>query len=278
MIFLILAVLCSSVISILLRISQEKRSSDIGMFIFNYAVCILLSLLYFPRHTLSMRVEGTSFTIGLGIVTGILFLSSFVFLQQGIRKCGLVAASIFMKLGVIITVLISVTFFKESPGLLQVIGIILSVAAIIVFNYDRNGLNADSHPVLLILLLLVSGLTDSMLNVFSKIGNQELNDLFLLLVFLFAMVSSIALYLIRKERMGGWDVLLGVILGIPNYFSSRFLLLSLNTVPAVVAYPIYSVSTIVIICLAGIIAFKETLSKQKVLGLVLVAAAVAALA
>ena len=278
MLYLILAISCSSLISVILRLSQEKRKSDIGMFIFNYAVCILLGTLYTPGSGFSLRAEGAALTLGLGAFTGVLFLASFVFFQGGIKKNGLVAASIFMKLGVVIPVLTSVLVFRETPRLLQVIGILLSVAAIIVFHYDKGGLGAGSGLGYLILLLVISGFTDSMLNVYSKVGNGSYSDFFLLLVFVFAALSSVVLYFARGERMGPWDLLAGVVLGIPNYYSSRFLLRSLQTVPAVVAYPIYSVGAIVVISLVGILAFKETLSRQKILGLVLVAAAVAALA
>lgn len=278
MIYLILAILCSSLISVLMRISQEKRKSDIGMFIFNYAVCSILGLIFTPLKNISFHADKFSFTIILGVVAGVLYLASFALFQQGIKKNGIVLASIFMKLGVLIPVLMSIIIFRESPKILQIVGIVLSIAAIIVFNFDKKGMSAGGKIVLLILLLVVSGFTDSMVNIYNKTGNSSLNDFFLFLAFFFAGISSVILYFVKKEKMGWWDVLFGVIIGIPNYFSSRFLLLSLRSVPAVVTYPVYSVATILVITLVGIIAFKEPISKQKVIGLILVVAAVAALA
>ena len=59
----------------------------------------------------------------------------------------------------------------------------------------------------------------------------------------------------------------------PNYFSARFLLLSLSQVPAVVAYPTYSVATIVLITVVGMLAFGERLTRRQKLamGVILVA-------
>ena len=69
------------------------------------------------------------------------------------------------------------------------------------------------------------------------------------------------------------DLLFGAIIGIPNYLSSRFLLLSLKDIPAILVYPIYSVAAIVCTTLIGLFFFKEKLSMKKIasIGLILIA-------
>ena len=64
-----------------------------------------------------------------------------------------------------------------------------------------------------------------------------------------------------------------MLVGIPNYYSARFLLKAVGQVPAVVAYPTYSVATIVVISIVGMICFKEKLTKrqQAAIGLILIA-------
>ena len=71
------------------------------------------------------------------------------------------------------------------------------------------------------------------------------------------------------------DVLFGLAIGVPNYFSARFLLLSLGKVPAVVAYPSFSVGTIILVALAGVMLFREKISKRKAaaLGIILISLA-----
>ena len=66
-------------------------------------------------------------------------------------------------------------------------------------------------------------------------------------------------------------------IGIPNYFCSRFLLLSLGELPAFVVYPIYNVGAIVIIGVAGIFVFKEKLGARKAIGFAMMIAAMALL-
>ena len=68
-------------------------------------------------------------------------------------------------------------------------------------------------------------------------------------------------------------IFFGIMIGVPNYFSARFLLHALSTVPAVIAYPVYSVATIVSITLAGVLLFKEQVSSKKKFALLLVVVA-----
>ena len=51
--------------------------------------------------------------------------------------------------------------------------------------------------------------------------------------------------------------LLGVCLGVPNYLSSLFLLRSLSEVPAMAAYPVYSLGAVAVVALFSFLLFGE---------------------
>ena len=72
-----------------------------------------------------------------------------------------------------------------------------------------------------------------------------------------------ALVFVKQERPGKWEVLFGLLIGIPNYFSARFLLRSLEHVAAVIVYPTYSVATILVVTVAGLCLFKEHLTRRQ---------------
>ena len=76
-----------------------------------------------------------------------------------------------------------------------------------------------------------------------------------------------ALCLILRERITLADVGMGLLLGVPNYLSSRFLLLSLGSLPGVLAYPFFSVGTILIVAAAGMLLFKERPGRRKLTAL-----------
>ena len=81
----------------------------------------------------------------------------------------------------------------------------------------------------------------------------------------------------EKERFTWREGLFGIALGLPNYFSTRFLLLSLSDIPAVIAYPTYSVATILVVTLSGVVFFREKLQKHQWVALAIILVALALL-
>jgi multidrug transporter EmrE-like cation transporter len=102
-----------------------------------------------------------------------------------------------------------------------------------------------------------------MSKIYDEVGNPELSDQFLLCTFLFAFGFCVVFLLTRRQGIGRMEVLFGVLLAFPNYYSARFLLRAVTSVPAVVAYPTYSVGAIVMISAAGILFFHERISRRQ---------------
>lgn len=270
MIYLILAVTCSSLVSIVMKLSEKKRTSESGMLIFNYIACIIAAWLFSPGLNPFPQREGLGITFLLGAISGIMYLVSLVLIQQNIKRSGVIFSSTFTKLGVIVSVLIAIIIFREAPQLKSIIGIILAIVAIVIFNFDKEAMKGKKDFLWLIMLLVFSGLCDSMINIFKNTGPAALSDGFLLLNFFFALLCAVIYLVIKKEKIGWWDVLFGILLGIPNYLSSRFVLYALDTLDAVVVYPVYSVATLIVIGIAGILAFKEKMTWAKAAGMVIV--------
>ena len=194
------------------------------------------------------------------MLSGVLFLSGFVLFQSNTRKNGIVLSSIFMKLGLLVPILVSALFFNEIPTVVQVAGFCIAIGAIVLINL-KNETGAQGFSMGLILLLLAGGGADAMAKVFEVLGPAALSDQFLFYTFAVAFVLCVALVIRKKERPGFREFLFGAIIGIPNFFSSKFLLGALTKLPAVVVYPTFSVATMLIVTLMGVVVFKERLSK-----------------
>ena len=89
------------------------------------------------------------------------------------------------------------------------------------------------------------------------------SEYFLLITFATALILCGVLVIAKGERPGKWEILFGLLIGIPNYFSARFLLRSLEYVSAVIAYPTFSVAGILAATAAGVFLFKERLVKRQ---------------
>lgn len=260
MIFLCLAILSSSAISLLMRVSTDKISARLSMLGFNYLTCALLSAAYAGFDLLCPEIPGFSATVALGVVGGFFFLGGFVLCQWNSANNGIVLTSIFMKLGLLVPMALSVLVFREMPTLPQIIGFILALGAIILINLGNSEAGGRFRWQLPVMLLLCGG-SDAMSKVFEVLGTEELSDQFLFYTFAMALALCAGLVIFKKERPGIRELLFGTAIGVPNFFSSKFLLLALGELPAVVVFPSFSVATMLIVTMVGVLFFKERLRK-----------------
>lgn len=271
MLYLLLAIASSALVSVSMRFGEAHVKNQMGMFMSNYLICMVLSFLFMNRET-SFWGESAGVTLGISVISGVLFLGGFIFLKYNMKHNGIVLASTFMKLGVLIPTLMAITVFHEKPKWTQLLGIGIAIAAIVLINFEKDALQKGNKKLWLLVLLLVSGLGDSMANVFEQSGNGG-KDGYLLLTFLTAFLLTIMLAFFEKKTICREDLLYGMLIGIPNYFSARFLLLALGSLPAVLVYPTCNVGTIILVTLAGVLVFREPLEKKKAcaLGMILLA-------
>lgn len=271
MFYLILAIISSMLVSVLMRLSEGKSRGGAALLAMNYLMCCILAFLFTGTPVLFPAHEGLPVTIGLGVIGGVLYLGAFVLLQWNISKNGVVLPATFMKLGVLVPTLMSILIFGENPRPAQLAGIALAVLAILLIN--GRGRQQAGSVLGLIFLLLAGGSADGMSKIYEEAGSPELSGHFLLYIFIVAFLLCLLLCLLRRQKIGRRELLFGAAIGIPNYLSSRFLLLALSDVPAVVAFPTYSVATIVLVTLVGVFCFREKLEKRKLIALAVILAA-----
>lgn len=262
MIYLILAILSSVSVSLLMRLSEKKVSNNVSLLLMNYVMCTALGLYFTGFGGFTESIPGKGTAIGLGIINGIFYLMSFVLFQYNVKKNGVVLSSTFMRLGVLVSMVLSIAVFGERPEFLQVIGFVIAIGAILLIQTDKEKTTVSFKAGLLILLLL-NGSADAMSKIYDEIGNPACEEYFLLFTFIFALLLCACLVWKRGEKVGKTEVLYGMLIGIPNYFSARFLLKSLAHIPAVIAYPTNSVAVIVLISAGGVLFFKEQISRRQ---------------
>lgn len=272
MLDLLLAIGCSALISILMRLSDSHIHEKLPMLTVNYVTCAFLSAAFSLEGGLFPATDGAGTTLMLGALCGMLYLNSFVLLQWNVGRSGVVLPSVFMKLGVMVPTLLSIACFGETPTALQFIGFALAICAIVLINLEKGGSTAGNR-LGLIALLLAGGMSDAMSKIYERFGTPQLSSQYLLYTFVVALALCLALTVVKKQRFGVREALYGVALGVPNYFSAKFLLRSLSSIPAVVAYPSFSVGTIVLVTLAGVVFFHEKLSARQIVGLCVIGAA-----
>lgn len=272
MLFLILAVLSSSMVSIVMRVSTNRVSANLSMLAVNYLVCAFLGAAYAGFDLLPVAAEGFSVAVALGALAGVLYLAGFVLLQRNVRKNGIVLSSVFMKLGLLVPIALSLVLFGEVPTAAQIAGFIIALCAIVLINLKKEP-GARGFGLGLIILLLTGGSCDAMSKVYEVFGAAALSEQFLFYTFFAALLLCAALVVRNRERFGLRELVFGTLIGIPNFFSAKFLLLALTRLPAVVVYPSFSVATMLVVTVTGVAVFKERLNKLQWVALAAIVAA-----
>ena len=131
--YLLLTILFSSMVSVVLRFSGQKVKNDFAMLAVNYLICGVISA--FSAGEIFPRVPGMARAGAMGAVNGFIFLTSFALLKSSIQRSGVVLSSAFMKLGLLVSVTVSVVFFHETPSFMQGLGFVLALAAIVLMNW-----------------------------------------------------------------------------------------------------------------------------------------------
>lgn len=260
MLYLILAIMSSTMVSVVMRLSSDKISANLSMLAVNYLVCAALGAGYAGFDLWKPEAAGFALTVALGALSGVLYLAGFVKLQQSIRKNGVVLSSVFMKLGLLVPIVMSLFLFGEVPTPAQIAGFVIAVCSIVLINLKKDP-GAKGFGVGLILLLLLGGGCDAMSKVFEVYGPASLSEQFLFYTFAVAFLLCAGMAASNKEHPVARELIFGTLIGIPNFFSAKFLLLALGHLPAVVVYPSFSVATLLCITLAGVAVFRERLSR-----------------
>lgn len=276
MLYLILAIVSSALVSIMMRVSEGRVKNNISLLSVNYVICLLLACVHMGFGNVLAGGEGLGRAIGLGVINGFFYIASFVLFQYNVKKNGVVLSAVFMKLGILVPTLMSIFIFHETPELTQIVGLFIAIVAIILVNFEKGSTNV-TFKLGLPLVLLGSGFADGMSKIFEELGNAKFEEQFLVYTFVVALLLSIILVKYKKQRFEKEELFYGLLLGIPNYYSARFLLKALGDIAAVVVYPTYSVATIAVVSLAGVAIFKEKFSKRQILAIVIITISLALL-
>ena len=108
MLNLILAIASSAMVSITMRVGEGRAKNNFSMLSVNYFICMILSIIYTGTENMLQTGEGLGTAIALGGINGFFYIASLVLFQNSVKHNGLVLSSIFMKLGIMMPLVISI--------------------------------------------------------------------------------------------------------------------------------------------------------------------------
>jgi drug/metabolite transporter (DMT)-like permease len=196
------------------------------------------------------------------------------------QKLGLTIVSISNKLSLLIPVLVAIIYMNESTTTLKIFAIFLALVAVVMVTVSKNNSADKSKNIIFIILPLVlflgSGFNDTIVNYVQMYLLKKGDDSkFVIWIFQFAALIGSVILLIQvilgKNKFQFKNLIAGICLGVPNYFSMYYLVkaLSSSNMPSSLLFPINNVSIVLASTIVGVILYKEKLSKIQFLGVAL---------
>ena len=266
--FLLLTILCSTSIALILKYVDTKKGEAIVLLAGNYLVASIISLiLIISKDDAAFSIQTLFFGIGLGL----LFVLSFFAFAKAISKAGTGLSTTSSRLSVIIPIVFSIIFYNETPSEFQIVGFVFTVITFIFFYFsisdDHKAGDGFLKYILLLAVLIGIGINDFSMKVFKGWKPEQEEPFFIFFVFSSALIYSAIYIAIKKIRITKHTALWGLGLGVPNVFSTIFLLAALALLPAILVYPLINVGIIIFTTLLAFIIWKEKLNRWGVLAI-----------
>ena len=272
MIYVLLSVCCSVIVSILLKLARRYEINVYQAIGFNYAAAALLCFwLFNPDFTKLDSEAPLSIYLTLGFLLPIIF----VVLAYSIRYAGIVRTDIAQRLSLIIPLLAAYLLFSEQFSILKSGAITLGLIAVIFsIPWDKSATESKKSWLFPTTVFFGFALIDVLFKQIATYKSIPFTTA-LFCIFLLAlgisMITLIYRMIFRKMRLTLINVMCGLILGLFNFGNIYFYLKAhqaLNTQPSLV-FTAMNIGVIALGSLVGLLLFKEKLSKLNYAGILL---------
>lgn len=279
MIYVLIAIFCSVIVSINLKLLKRYYTDDYQAIVFNYPTAAILCFLFFKPDLL---LNHSSDKWSLFILIALLLISIFYFISKSIATSGIVLTAIAQRLSLIVPVLSAFLVFGETLNNFKIIGLILGFAAIYASKPEGKFSIRNVVSWYPVIVFVGTGILDVLFNLITQFNNISFTtSLFWIFIIasLIGFISLATLILTKKSQFQLKAMFAGIVLGVFNFGSIYFYIKALaleSTRPSVI-FSSLDIGVIAFGSLAGLILFKEKLSNLNKTGLVIAIIAIVVL-
>lgn len=282
MVYLIGSIILTSYLTLSFKACERYRVNVFQAIVFNYITCVITGSIVngaFPIHAENIQTPWFKWAC----IMGLMFVSIFNVVAITAQRIGVAVASVANKLSLIIPVILSVYLYQETVAGWKAIGVALALVAVVLTCYSSKK-NIDGKPakksmliyLLPFILFLSSGLLDALINhvQLTYVTDENNNDYLVSSFFSAATIGTFVLliqYVRKKEIFAMRNVIAGILIGIPNYFSIWCLVHFLKQSPwqTSASIPVNNMGIVLFSSVVAWLLFKEKLSKVNWVGILL---------
>jgi len=269
MVYLILSVLSSTLIFVVFKLFDVFKIQTLYAIITNYVVACVVGFFLYDGPVGVSDFTNKPWLIG-PILLGILFIVIFNLMARTAQVSGVSVASVATKMSLAIPVVMGVLLYGEHLSALQIIGIALALVAVYLASIKEKSIKINRKALILpLLVFLGSGVTDTSIQYFEEIHltDQEI-PVFSSMIFGFAALTGFIFVGVKTVKtplkINLKNIVGGIALGVPNYFSIYFLIRALRSdiLSSAAIFTLNNVAIVMCSTLFGILLFKERLSPK----------------
>lgn len=275
MIYLLLSILSSSIIFVVFKLYTKFGINTLQAIIINYYIACTVGFFGYIENFDISRVPTESWFPGT-LFLGAMFISVFYLAAITTQKSGLSVVSVATKMSVAIPVFFGIFLYNESTGILKICGILLALVSVYLTSIKKKeGISIKKKNLIFPLLVFFgSGIIDATIKFLETSYVAETDvGLFSSTIFGIAGILGTLILLFQAVRTGikitFRNILGGIALGIPNYFSIYFLVMALRT-PEFESSSIFTMNHVGIVSIStllGIAFFHERLIRKNWIGI-----------
>jgi multidrug transporter EmrE-like cation transporter len=271
MFYLVLSIICSVSVGVIFKISRRYEICTTQIVTWNYALALCLCYLFFVPN-LAPVTASAPWEIYLPLM--FLLPSVFMFLAISIKHMGIVKTDVAQRLSLFIPILAAWLIFKEDFNTLKIVGLAIGFPAVLFIlakKSDQNNGNKWAYPAI---VLVGFGIIDIL---FKQVALYNVIPYTTSLFVVFAGAFSISLLtvvyqvIIRGVKLRIINFAFGTLVGIFNFGNILFYLKAhkaFSESPSTV-FAAMNIGVILLGSIAGILIFKERMSKYNYAGLAL---------
>ena len=275
MIYLLLSIIASTIIFIIFKLFEKFNINILQAIVVNYCIAFTTGILAY-KGTITISQLPNLDWFYYTLVLGALFIIVFNLMAITTQRSGLSVVAVATKMSVVIPVLFGLLYYNENLGAIKLFGIGIALIAVYLTSNksDQRTVINGKLIVLPILVFVGSGIIDTSIK-FLEDAYVANNDVPLFSAIIFLAAAIIGFIIIIIQVMSGSfkfefkNVIAGICLGVPNYFSIYFLVKTLRSdiLESSGIFAINNVSIVTLSTFAGIFLFKEKLIRKNWIGI-----------
>lgn len=281
MFYLLATILLNVVISVILKVFAKYNINALQAIVANYWVCVITGSIFIGEVPVSHAILHQSW-FPWSLLMGAGFICIFNLMAYCTRIDGITTMTIANKLSIVIPVLFSIFLYNDQIGIGKVIGILVAFPAVYLTTRVKGEQEKAQSLLWPILLFIGSGLLDTLVKFVQNnyLSGAEQQAIYTIYSFAAAgavgTVIIISLVVLRKTTLQWRNLIAGICIGIPNYFSIYLLIRMLNSnfLQSSAAIPVNNIGILVASSLVAILFFREKVTMPRAIGLLLSVAAI----